>query len=268
MQHLFQAERDFAVRACCTHDEEVLPAVIDHQPDVLVLDPHLPGRGALALLRSLAARHLTLRVVLLATTLTKRHVAEAVRLGVRGVVLKEMPSDLLVECVRRVHQGETWLETGASADLVGRLVERDTGRRSLARRLTPRELEVLRLRGRAAESDITTRLDITEGTVKVHLHSIYEKLKIRTACSWRSARDAGPCELPERRSSRARSVSRCPFACSAAPRRKHLDGRDHAQPPAGRGCSFSAHDHWPSELQWNSFLACPWRARRRPRLPT
>jgi DNA-binding NarL/FixJ family response regulator len=193
MQHLFQAERGFAVQACCTDDEEVLAAAVQHQPDVLVLDPHLPGRGALVLLRRLTILQPTLRVVLLATALSKRQVAEAVRVGVRGVVLKDMPPALLVECVRRVHDGETWIENGSCADLVQRLVHRDIGRRNIVQQLTPRELEVVRLVGDGLlNQDITARLDITEGTVKVHLHSIYEKLKIKTRVQLAlCARDAG-----------------------------------------------------------------------------
>ena len=102
-----------------------------------------------------------------------------IRLGARGVVLKETAPRLLVEAVREVHAGGEWLEKGLVGRALRRLMDRESSLRSSIRSLTQRELEIVRLvaeglRNRA----IGERLFISEGTVKIHLHRIYEKLGV------------------------------------------------------------------------------------------
>jgi DNA-binding NarL/FixJ family response regulator len=180
MRHLFQAEADLDVLVCCTNDEETLEAVVRCEPIVLVLDLRLPRNGGLAVLRAVAQERIATRVVLLTASINESEMAEAIRLGVKGVVLKEMTPRLLVQCVRQVGRGATWFENGSVGAVVERMLRHETGMRELGRRLTPRELQVLRcVAGGLRNKEITARLDITEGTVKIHLHNIYEKLGMR-----------------------------------------------------------------------------------------
>jgi DNA-binding NarL/FixJ family response regulator len=193
MQHLFESEADFDVRACCTDDTEALAAMTTHRPAILVLDPELPHSGGLALLRDLAERGLTTPVVLLASSINPRQMEHALRLGVRGAVLRRSAPRLLIQCVRRVDQGEMWVEHSFMMDAVGEMVRHRAGLSTLRDALTSRELEVLALVGAGLRNrDITTRLDIAEGTVKIHIHNIYEKLGVsdRLTLALR-ARDAG-----------------------------------------------------------------------------
>src|SRR2546422_859785 len=145
MQHLFHLEPDLDVLACCTSEEETLSAVDRYQPGILVLDPLLPGRGGLALLGELTARRLPPRVVLLAGSASESEMAEALRLGVRGVVLKATAPELLVACIRSVNQGAIWLETASASAVLDRIVRREAGLDQLKDTLTRRELEILRL---------------------------------------------------------------------------------------------------------------------------
>jgi DNA-binding NarL/FixJ family response regulator len=104
---------------------------------------------------------------------------EAVRLGVHGIILKEMSSDLLVDAIRTVAAGGRWMEKELVGRAVERLAERDTAERDLLQILSSRELEVLRRVSTGARNkDIGEALGITEGTVKAHLHNIYEKLGV------------------------------------------------------------------------------------------
>lgn len=177
MQHLFQAEPDLHVVAACTKDDEVVAAVVNHTPDVLVLDLRLPRRGGLAVLRDLAPRRLPTRIVLLCSSIREREMTEAVRLGVKGVLLKEMAPRFFVQCVRRVQDGAMWIENHGFGEVVERIVRSEPTLRDASPRLTPRELEVVRLVADGLRNkEITTRLNITEGTVKIHLHNIYEKI--------------------------------------------------------------------------------------------
>ncbi|HSA82248.1 MAG TPA: response regulator transcription factor [Geminicoccaceae bacterium] len=179
LQQLLSLQRDFTVVATCGDGEEALAAVRRHQPDVLVLDLQMPKKDGLAVVRELRQMELAARVVILTASLGAKEVLEAVRLGARGVVLKEMAPDLLVRCIRTVAAGGQWLERGALTDAFDRLLKREAGERQAANLLTARELEIVRLVvGGSRNKVIARQLAITEGTVKIHLHNIYQKLEI------------------------------------------------------------------------------------------
>lgn len=180
MRHLFRAEADLEVLVCCTNDEETLDAVVRHQPLVLVLDLRLPRHGGLPVVRALAQQRILTRIVLLTPSISASEMTEAIGLGVKGVVLKEMTPRLLVQSIRHVGRGATWFENGSVGAALEQMLRREAGRQELAQKLTRRELEVLRfVAGGLRNKEITARLAITEGTVKIHMHNIYEKLGMR-----------------------------------------------------------------------------------------
>jgi DNA-binding NarL/FixJ family response regulator len=180
MQHLFQGERDLKVLACCTDADETLAAVERHRPAILVLGFNLPDRGGLALLGHLSTRGIATRVVLLTGAVTNDEITEALRLGVRGVVMKEMPPDLLVKCIRQVNHGAMWIENTSALAVVTRMLRRESELQKLRSSLTRREFQLLQLVAIGLRNnDIAGRLNITEGTIKIHLHSIYKKLGVR-----------------------------------------------------------------------------------------
>ena len=86
---------------------------------------------------------------------------------------------MLMECVRKVHAGEKWLEKQSVTRAIERMQRRESEIDRLTRLLTPRELEIVRLASEGLRNkEIGERLSITEGTVKIHLHNIYEKLGV------------------------------------------------------------------------------------------
>lgn len=179
LEHLFSQERDFTVLAACKDGEEALGAVRRHRPDVLILDMRMPGKDGLAVLREMKTEGLPTRAVLLCAELEVEQWLEATRLGVGGVVLKEMAPELLVTCVRKVHAGEPWLERRTAALAFETLLRRETGMRELAGVLTPREIQIARLVANGLENKaIGDALAVSEGTVKTHLHNIYDKLHV------------------------------------------------------------------------------------------
>ena len=179
LQHLFSSEPDITVAAHCRTGDEALDAVRKHRPDVLVLDFRMPGLGAIDLLRAIAQANVPTALALYTATINKTEMLEAVRLGVHGVVLKEMPPRLLVECVRAVHAGKYWLEKNVTTQALETVLRHQAGARRVGELLTDREIEITcavatGMRNKA----IADRLNISEGTVKVHLHNIYEKLAV------------------------------------------------------------------------------------------
>jgi DNA-binding NarL/FixJ family response regulator len=179
VEQLFGMEEDVQVLARCMNGGETLQAVRQQRPDILILDIRMPGNDDLSVLRDIRREKLPTRVVLLTAALDEEEVLAAIRLGVRGVVLKEMAPHLLVQCVRRVHDGGQWLESRLIGRALDRLLRREAGAREVAGLLTARELEIMRMLASGLRNkEIAEKLAISIGTVKIHLHHIYEKLHV------------------------------------------------------------------------------------------
>jgi RNA polymerase sigma factor (sigma-70 family) len=176
---LFKQEEGFEVLASCADADAALEAVRKQGPAVLLLDIDFPANGAFLVLRQMRREKLASHIVLLASTLDDHQVLDAMRLGAGGVVLRDMSPEAIVRCVRQVYAGEQWLERQAVERAMGRLVKHETAIRQLARGLTPRETEIVRLAIKGVPTkEIAARLAVRQGTVKVHLHNIYEKLQV------------------------------------------------------------------------------------------
>ena len=178
LEQLFRGEHDFEVLATCSTAAEGWQAVASHDPDVLLLDLKLPDTDGLSLLRRLDPAKRPAVVVLTALH-DENALLDAARLGARGIVLKAMAPRVLERCVRAVHEGQTWL-TVDGVDLAQRLARRQEVETDLARVLTPRELEIVRLAALQLDNEeIAGRLAISVGTVKIHLHHVFDKLELR-----------------------------------------------------------------------------------------
>jgi len=169
LTQLFAQETGLAVVARCTNGEDALAAARELRPDIVLLDVRMPRMTGLAVLRMLSAEKNPARVILLTAQLNDAEAANAVRYGVAGIVLKESAAPTLAECVRVVASGGTWLEgVSPSADS-----------RHAAKALTPRELQIVRMTAAGARNrEIGEQLGLAEGTVKMYLHTIYEKLGV------------------------------------------------------------------------------------------
>ena len=195
LRSLFRQEADFDVVAECSNGAQALEAARRRQPDVLVLDLRMKEVDGLAVLRSIANEALPTRVVVLTAALDEDQVVEAIRLGAKGIVLKEMAPRLLVQCIREVHAGGEWLDIAPVGRALGHLLSREANEQAL--NLTDRELDVIRFVSKGLQNkDIASELGISEGTVKIHVHHIYAKLglsnRVELAVYAREKRIIGP----------------------------------------------------------------------------
>ena len=176
---LFTSDKDFDVVSRCSTGDEALSALRRLRPDVAVVDIRMPGINGIELLRNVYEESLPTRVVLLTAEISDESILEAVRLGVAGIVLKEMAPRVMLQSVRAVAAGEKWLDDGAMRRALDKMLRREAGLADAVRVLTPRELEVVKMVATGMRNkQIADRLHITEGTVKIHLHSIYQKLGV------------------------------------------------------------------------------------------
>lgn len=177
LAQLLRSDPEFEVVAMCGTAAEGLQAVESLEPDVLLLDLALPDEHGLSVLRRLNPDKPPAVVVLTATQ-DEAELLDAARLGARGIVLKAMAPRVLEDCVKAVHQGAQRLVVDDEG-LAQRLAERQSVEAELQSLLTPREIEILRLVAlRLDNQEIATRLSITVGTVKIHLHNVYTKLRV------------------------------------------------------------------------------------------
>ena len=169
----------FAVAFRCTGGEEVLRTLESGVPDILVLDINMPRPDGIELLRILEARGLAARTVLLTSSLSPEQMAEALGLGVGGLVLKESAARQFLRCLEAVETGEQWLDPELTRRLVGAGRTTPSGTEERNGGLTSRELEVLKLAASGSRNkEIGRSLGLTEGTVKMYLHAVYQKLSV------------------------------------------------------------------------------------------
>lgn len=179
LKRLFEGTDGFSVVQVCASGDEAVAAARARQFDVMLLDLRMPGQTGLDVLKSIAAEKLPGRIVMLTAAITDDEVVQAVMLGAQGVVMKESSPETLIECVRRVHHGEQWIDRETMGRAFDRVAQREEAQREVARVLTPREIEIVRMITQGLRNKaIAERLSISEGTVKIHLHNIYEKLGI------------------------------------------------------------------------------------------
>ena len=172
---------------------EALRQVPQLQPQVILLDNHLPGVLGVDAIAGLRQASPTSRVVMLTVSEDGQDLATALRNGAQGYLLKTMDGELLFEAIRRAARGEPVV----SPELLGKLVtafqsqgapepaavaEGAQGTPAAAASLSasplsPREEEVLReIAQGASNKEIARRLDIAETTVKIHVQHILRKL--------------------------------------------------------------------------------------------
>jgi DNA-binding NarL/FixJ family response regulator len=169
---LLSSERDFVVVARCLDANEAVRAVQTYEPDVVILDQDMPVIDGVAILRQLRTSGNETPVVLLATGNNEK-LSEALSFDVEGVVFKNSDPKHLIRCLREVHAGRRWLDSNVSARVsvpVGAPVL-DT--------LTRRQIEVARAAvSGLSNKELAQRLGVSEGTIKNHLHAIYERLQL------------------------------------------------------------------------------------------
>lgn len=180
LAQLLNSEPNLTLLASCTTAAETVQAVLKHQPDLLVIDIKLPDRNGLELINELKNSSLDVKIVILTTAMDEDQTIEALRFGVKGVVLKSMPAHLLVQCLQKVATGGLWMEKESIGHAFEKMLHREAGMRRLATILTARETEVMRcVASGLSNQQIGEELIVREGTVKIHVHNIYRKLGIK-----------------------------------------------------------------------------------------
>lgn len=176
LSHVFQESPDFSVKSCVKDGDAALKALLQYQPDILVLDLSLSERSGLALLEEIKTHKLPTRPVVF-TGAPIGEVMRALDLDVPGLVSKEKSKHVLMRCIKSVQEGGKWLDRDLTVKTMSLLLEQQKKNTQASHLLTPREMAVARMVTEGwPNKKIASKLFISEGTAKLHLHHIYQKL--------------------------------------------------------------------------------------------
>jgi two-component system nitrate/nitrite response regulator NarP len=168
-----------AVVASVGDGDAALAAIEEQDPDVVVLDVAMPGRDGIAALAALRERGDSRPVVILTANIDDRQLLAAIRHGASGIALKEDAEDFLIDCIRAASKGEKTVDPR----LTSRISDLTSGNNPSSRidALGKREKEIVERVARGLRNrQIGEELSMSEGSIKVYLHTIFEKLEVKS----------------------------------------------------------------------------------------
>jgi two-component system, NarL family, nitrate/nitrite response regulator NarL len=180
LRKLLEGVSDMTIVGEASNGVECVKMLAKLKPDILLLDLRMPEKDGLGVLQQFNFDSMSTRVVVLTAAEDDRDVVRAMRLGARGVVLKQSASDLLVKSIRKVYEGEIWLDNQITGEVIDAFKKSaESGQRREKPLLSDREKEIVQLVAQGFRNrEIGAKLFISEQTVKNHLHNIFDKLGV------------------------------------------------------------------------------------------
>src|ERR1700736_5031390 len=183
LRAMLQVEHDIAIVGEARGVKEALKKAIELKPDVVLMDVNLADGSGIAAPRQIKEKCPETGILMLTMYDDQETVLKAVQAGAIGYVLKDISAENLLRAIRSVHSDRTMINPVIARKLVERLAanERDVLLSGLGRglRLTERETEVLKgVAAGLSDKEVALKLFLSEPTVKSHLRSVYQKLKI------------------------------------------------------------------------------------------
>jgi DNA-binding NarL/FixJ family response regulator len=172
---LLRYEPEFEIAGDAADGEEAVAAVLEHKPDVVLLDLRLPRLSGVDVMIQARAKGSTSRFLVLTTYDSDDDITRALAAGAKGYLLKDATSHELMQAIREVVRGNAALEPSVAARVLARMHE------SPADELSAREIDVLQrmVRGESNRA-IAVTLHVSENTVKTHVSHIFAKLAVQS----------------------------------------------------------------------------------------
>jgi len=165
-----EAEPDMAVVGEASTGEDAVELYRQQRPDVVLMDLRLPGMSGVDAIRAIRRIDREARVIVLTTFDGDEDIYRSIQAGARGYLLKDMLRKELIQAIRAVHAGQTHYSPVVAARLAARIPRQE---------LSIREVDVLRLVAEGkSNKEIAAALKLSDGTVRIHLSHIFEKLGV------------------------------------------------------------------------------------------
>jgi len=181
LRNLLEAEEDIEVVGDAKTGGEALKLILGTGPDIAVIDVSMPELNGIAVARKLAQEAPHVRIVILTLYEDRAFLKQALAAGVRGYVLKRTAAEYLIDAVRTVAQGHTYIDP-LFAEAEREIASEAKGKPELdVSRLTEREADALKLTARGlTNKEAAARLGISEKSVETYRARATEKLALKS----------------------------------------------------------------------------------------
>jgi two-component system, NarL family, nitrate/nitrite response regulator NarL len=178
MMKVLGAEGGFEVVASCSDGTTCIAAIRNLGPDIAILDISMPGLTGLEILAIANSESLSTRLVFFTASIEDRELVMSAAAGAYGIIPKDVELEILVRSLRQVADGQRLLPL-PSPGQAGSREQRNIAVSNALTVLTERERQIMRLVSEGlSNKDAARRLNISDGTIKQHLHNIFQKLEI------------------------------------------------------------------------------------------
>lgn len=177
---LLEFEDDLEVIAEASSGREAIEIAKNNEPDLIILDLNMQGMDGLETLRALREAGVASRIVMLTVSDSDEDVVLAISYGADGYLLKDMPPEQILQKIKEAAVGKMAISESLTQVLAS-AIRGNKSKTNLLAKLTSREHEILKLIAKGLSNKLIGReLDITDGTVKVHVKHILKKLELRS----------------------------------------------------------------------------------------
>jgi two-component system, NarL family, nitrate/nitrite response regulator NarL len=176
---ILRPESGFKVVACCSDGANCIKAIRSLAPDIAILDVSMPGLTGPEILAIANSESLSARLVFFTESVEDRELVTLAAAGAYGVLLKDVALEILVQSLRQVADGQRLLPLPSSNQSASREQTNIAITENALTVLTDRERQIMVLVSEGlSNKEIGRRLNIADGTIKVHPHHIFKKLEI------------------------------------------------------------------------------------------
>ena len=183
MRFLINQTSEFSCLSVYRDAEDAVTGLSMQQPDLVIMDINLPGMTGIECIRRLKPKFPAMQFIMFTVFEDSEQVFEALTSGASGYLLKKTPPERIISALKELHEGGAPMSTGIARKVIGILQERTIPQQKNPVndfRLSPREYEILDLLAKGLfYKEIASQLLITTGTVRQHIHKIYEKLHVQ-----------------------------------------------------------------------------------------
>lgn len=180
LKQLLELEEDIRVTADFPDGKIAVEKYPEVRPDVVLMDINMPVVNGLEALEKIKEIDGNAKIVMLTIHQDREYLLKALELGALGYILKDADSRVLIEAVRSVYNGQTYIQPSMANELVSEYKRIKSGNDDPRNLLTDREVEVLKLLARGMlNKEIANALYISEKTVKNHISNIFRKLDVQ-----------------------------------------------------------------------------------------
>jgi DNA-binding NarL/FixJ family response regulator len=178
LANIFELEQDIEVVGVAESGEKAIETVAEIGPDIIIMDINMPGMNGIETASIIKKKHPFVKILMLTMHNEDEYLMAALKEGADGYLLKDAPSDQVVDAIKMVSKGESILHPEMTKKLIDFHQQKNTDNDS---QLTDREQEVLMcLVDGLSNKDIAASLFISDKTVKIHVSKIFKKLGVKS----------------------------------------------------------------------------------------